>query len=306
MNRNRLVPLMSAAVAIVLLAVRGAVGAEPLQVLILSGRNNHNWKQTTPELVKLYQDSPRFVVDVTEDPTTCTNDVLAKYDALVSNWCAWPDVNNRQWGQQAEKALLGFVRSGKRFVLVHAASATFHNWPEYQQMAGATWKLGTTGHGSIHSFKVAVKDTTHPVTTSLADFEIRDELWHRMSKQPGIQVLCEAFSARDEGGSGQNEPVVICTEFGKGRCFYNILGHDATTMQNTAWRTLMLRGTEWAAIGKVTIPIPDELGTASNRARAGYRWRQTDTSVTLLKNGKIVWQFNHDKSKGKPFFDPVC
>ena len=112
MKRNPL-----AVVAIVLLAVGGAVGAEPLRVLILSGRSNHNWKQTTPELLKLYQDSPRFVADVTEDPTTCTADVLAKYDVLVSNWCAWPDVNGRQWGPQAEKAFLDFVRSGKGFVV---------------------------------------------------------------------------------------------------------------------------------------------------------------------------------------------
>ena len=305
MKRNPLAPLMLAAVAIVLLAVSGG-GAEPLRVLILSGRNNHDWKQTTPELMKLYQDSPRFVADVTEDPTTCTADVLAKYDVLVSNWCAWPDVNGRQWGPQAEKAFLGFVRSGKGFALVHAASATLHSWPEYQQMVGATWKLGTTGHGPMHIFKVAVKDKTHPVTTGLADFEIRDELWHRMGKQPDIHVLCEAFSASDKGGSGQNEPVVICTEFGKGRCFYNILGHDATTMQNAAWQTLMLRGTEWAAIGKVTIPIPDELATTSNQARAGYRWRQTETLLALLKDGRIVWRFTHDKSRGKPFFDPVC
>ncbi len=289
-----------------MLSVSCVSGANPLRVLILSGRNNHNWKQTTPELLKLYQASPRFVANVTEDPTTCTADVLAKYDVLVSNWCAWPDVNGRQWGPQVEKAFLDFVRNGKGFVLVHAASATFHNWPEYQQIAGATWKLGTTGHGPMHTFEVAVKDKTHPVTAGLAGFEVRDELWHRMGKQADIHVLCEAFSAIDKGGSGQNEPAVICTEFGKGRSFYNILGHDATTMQNAAWQTLMLRGTEWAATGKVTIPVPDELATTSNQPSTGYRWRQTKTSLALLKDGKIVWRLNHDKSKGKPFFDPVC
>lgn len=302
-GKCRMIRNPSAMAAIVLLAVGSAVGAQPLRALILSGRNNHDWKQTTPELVKLYQDSPRFIADVTEDPTTCTADVLANYDVLVSNWCAWPDVNGRQWGPQVEKAFLDFVRSGKGVVLVHAASATFHNWPEYQQIAGATWKLGSTGHGPMHLFKVTVKDKTHPVTAGLADFEVRDELWHRMGKQPDIHVLCEAFSAKDKGGSGQIEPVVICTEFGKGRCFYNILGHDATTMQNAAWRTLMLRGTEWAATGKVTIPVPDELATASNQAQAGYRWQQTKTSLTLLKDDKIVWRHNHDKGKGKPFFD---
>jgi len=273
--------------------------AGPLRVLILSGRNNHDWRKTTPVLEQIYNSSIRFVADVTEDPTTCTAGVLAKYDVVVSNWCAWPDVNGRQWGPEVEKAFVDFVRSGKGFALFHAASATFHNWPEYQQMVGATWKLGMTGHGPMHTFKVTVKDKSHPVTAGMPDFDLRDELWHRMGTQPNIHVLCEAFSAKDKGGSGLLEPVAICTQFGKGRCFYNELGHDATVMQNDMWKALMLRGTEWAATGKVTIPVP------SDAAKTGYQWRRSDKLLALVKNGKTVWQLNFDRKLGKPYFHPL-
>ncbi|MBL7153097.1 MAG: PmoA family protein [Phycisphaerae bacterium] len=274
--------------------------AEPLRVLILSGRNNHDWRKTTPVLEEMYNSSSRFVADVTEDPTTCTADVLAKYDVVVSNWCAWPEVNGRQWGPEVEKAFLDFVRSGKGFALFHAASATFHNWPEYQQMVGATWKLGTTGHGPMHTFKVTVKDKTHPVTAGLLDFEIRDELWHRMGTGPNIHVLCEAFSSKDKGGSGLLEPVAICTQFGKGRCFYNELGHDATVLQNDMWKVLMLRGTEWAATGKVTIPVP------SDAAQTAYQWRRSGESLALVKDGRVAWQLNFDRKLGKPYFHPLA
>jgi len=199
-----------------------------------------------------------------------------------------------------EKAFVDFVRGGKGFALFHAASATFHNWPEYQQMVGATWKLGTTGHGPMHTFKVTVKDKSHPVTAGMPDFEIRDELWHRMGTQPNIHVLCEAFSAKDKDGSGLAEPVAICTQFGKGRCFYNELGHDATVLKNDMWQTLMLRGTEWAATGKVAIPVP------SDRMPAGYQWRQTDKSLALVTNGKVVWRFNFAGKLGKPYFHPLA
>jgi len=110
---------------------------KPLRVLILSGRNNHDWRKTTPVLHQMYNNSIRFAADVTEDPTTCTADVLAEYDVVVSNWCAWPDVNGRQWGPEVEKAFVDFVRGGKGFALFHAASATFHNWPEYQPGSSA-------------------------------------------------------------------------------------------------------------------------------------------------------------------------
>jgi type 1 glutamine amidotransferase len=287
----------------------------PIRVLILSGRNNHDWKATTPVLKQIYQDSGRFSVDVTEEPAKCTAQTLAKYDVVVSNWCAWPDVTGRQWGASAEKAFVEFVRRGKGFVLFHAASATFHDWPEYQQMVGATWDLGKTGHGAQHSFKVTISDSNHPVTRGLSEFWIRDELWHQMSRQPGIKVLCEAFSAKDKGGSGQTEPVVISTEFGKGRCFYNVLGHDANTMQNVAWQTLMLRGTEWAATGKVTIAVPgnwpstpaaaEAVRPAQTQGQYKFSWQRTDNSLALLNGDKIVWRFNFDKKLSKPYFHPI-
>jgi hypothetical protein len=37
-----------------------------------------------------------------------------------------------------------------------------------------------------------------------------------------------------------------------------------------------------------------------------YDWRQTDGSLALLNNGRIVWQLNFDKKQGKPYFHPVC
>jgi hypothetical protein len=37
-----------------------------------------------------------------------------------------------------------------------------------------------------------------------------------------------------------------------------------------------------------------------------YDWRQTDSSLALLDNGHVVWQFNFDKNQGKPYFHPVC
>lgn len=40
--------------------------------------------------------------------------------------------------------------------------------------------------------------------------------------------------------------------------------------------------------------------------KPGYDWRQTDSSLALLNNRRVVWQFNFDKKQGKPYFHPVC
>src|SRR5208282_6851971 len=54
-----------------------------IRVLIFSGRNNHDWRSTTPFLRKVLVDSGRFDVRVEEEPAGVTASTLAAYDVLV-------------------------------------------------------------------------------------------------------------------------------------------------------------------------------------------------------------------------------
>ena len=49
-----------------------------------------------------------------------------------------------------------------------------------------------------------------------------------------------------------DEPMIVVTQYGRGRVFHNAMGHDPRPMAGVGFATLMLRGTEWAATGKVT------------------------------------------------------
>jgi type 1 glutamine amidotransferase len=44
--------------------------------------------------------------------------------------------------------------------------------------------------------------------------------------------------------------------YGKGRVFHTPMGHADYSMKCVGFQSVMLRGTEWAATGKVTLPIP--------------------------------------------------
>ena len=48
-------------------------------------------------------------------------------------------------------------------------------------------------------------------------------------------------------------------DYGKGRVFATALGHDGTAVSTPAFIGTFTRGTEWAATGAVTIPLPAEL-----------------------------------------------
>jgi type 1 glutamine amidotransferase len=275
----------------------------PVNLLIITGSNNHDWQKTTLYLKQVYEESGLFKVDITEKPDSLKTKDLIKYEAIVSNWNAFPETS-RKWGTIAEKAILDFVRDGKGFVFFHAASAANYDWPEYQEMAGATWGK-STHHGNIAPFEVKFNNAAHPVTKGISDFWITDELWVDLDQKPDIQILCTAFAPKENNGSDKNEPVVICNEFGKGRCFYNVLGHDVAAMKNLGWRTLMIRGTEWAARGTVSYPVPGDL-TAKTIIQEKLSWRQGKNSITLLNRDRIVWQYNYDKKEGKPYFHPLA
>jgi uncharacterized protein len=48
-------------------------------------------------------------------------------------------------------------------------------------------------------------------------------------------------------------------DYGQGHVFATVLGHDETNIVTPAFATTFARGTEWAASGKVTLPIPAEM-----------------------------------------------
>ncbi len=225
--------------------------ATPIRVLLLSGQNNHDWRETTPKLRAILESGGRFVVTVTDHPETSNAETLAKCDVLLSNWNTFGKPAVAEWPEDLRKAFLDFVRGGKGFVSVHAGTSSFYDWPEYQRLGGASWDLKETGHGPVHQFKVKATAVDHPVTRGMADFLITDELWHRAGLQLGANILATAFSGLDKKGSGRDEPVVLVTELGAGRGFNLLLGHDIHAMEAPGFQELLRRGTEWAATGSV-------------------------------------------------------
>ena len=278
-----------------------------LRVLILSGMNNHDWRSTTPVIKKAFEGCARFCeVDVTDAPGQLDAATLAKYDVLVSNWTPYPDTA-RQWPAETEKAFFDFIQRGGGFVVLHAAACTFQVWPEFQQLIALTWEEKHTSHTRIHTFKVSVEDVNHPITQGMSDFFTTDELYQKMVQKfdQKLNVVCKAFAATEQSGTGQFEPMLVWTQVGKGRGVNLVLGHDAASMQ-TGFKTLLLRSAEWAATGAVTIPIPESWPTtAAMAAPRALRWEQTDTTVALMNSDKVVWQFNYAKTLPKPFFHPV-
>jgi uncharacterized protein len=237
--------------SLALFAASGSLAAGKTKLLIVTGQNNHNWRETTPHLKSFLEAAGKFAVEVTEDPATYLADParLKDVDAFVLNY------NGARWGEAAEKAFLEAVNAGKGVVVIHAANNAFPGWTEYEKMIGIAWRA-TAGHGAYHEFAVSYINHDHPVTKGLPDLAAHpDELYHRLTPAPDepMTVLATAHSETSKGGTGNDEPMALAKSYGKGRIFHTPMGHDLRAMQDPGFMLLVSRGAQWAATGKVTI-----------------------------------------------------
>jgi hypothetical protein len=265
-----------------------------IRVVLIDGQNNHNWRATTPLLKQALEETGRFTVDVSSNlkPGDKPGDVketvpfppeLGKYDVLLSNY------NGVPWPEQFRKELDELLKEGRiGLVIVHAANNAFGNWQEFNDMIGLGWRDKSfgdrlvldeqgkekrvprgegpgAGHGAKHAFKVTVRDPEHPITKGMPHewMHTADELYHGL-RGPGkeVHLLATAYSDKAKGGTGEHEPMIWTVRYGKGRVFHTPMGHDPDGMRCVGFIATLQRGTEWAATGEVTLPLPDNFPTA--------------------------------------------
>lgn len=227
-----------------------------------------------------YKDLPRAKSDPNFSPE------FSAYDVVVSNF----GHGAADWPEATRNSFVEFVKSGGGFVSIHAADNSFPAWREYNEMIGlGGWggrneKSGPYvyynqqgeivrdpskgkggGHGPQHEFSVVVRDEDHPITKGLPGefMHTKDELYERL-RGPAVNmnVLATAFASPNKKGSGRHEPMLMTIDFGKGRVFHSTLGHADYSFECVGFQTVFLRGTEWAATGSVTIPVPEDFPTA--------------------------------------------
>lgn len=279
--------LVALTVASAVVALAPAANPLKLKALIIDGQNNHNWKSTTPLLKQYLEETGLFTVSVATSPAGKElkdfRPKFADHQVVVSNY------NGVAWPAETRNDLTEFVRGGGGFVAVHAADNAFPDWPEYNEMIGLGGWGGRTekdgpyvrvrdgqvvrdtspgrggSHGKRHAFLVETLTTDHPITAGLPPkwTHAEDELYDRLrGPARNLSVLACAYSDPKQGGTGEREPMLMTIAFGKGRVFHTTLGHDTVAMKCVGFITTYQRGCEWAATGKVTLPVPADFPTA--------------------------------------------
>ena len=160
----------------------GCVLAEPISVLIVDGRNNHDWVETTEALRATLLQTGRFDVSVSTSPEKKTingirrpreesSAVQSRYrqllqevtelsvsaeEAFADSWSSWNpgfaehdvvvlNYNGPEWPAAVKTSLESFVKAGGGLVLVHAANNGFAQWDAFNEMIGLGWRKGGFG-----------------------------------------------------------------------------------------------------------------------------------------------------------------
>ena len=71
-----------------------------------------------------------------------------------------------------------------------------------------------------------------------------------------VKLLATAWSNPEKGGTGNDEPVMVVTQYGKGRVYHHVLGHvweggDMRAFENDGFKQTLIGGCQWAATGEV-------------------------------------------------------
>ncbi len=224
------------------------------------------------------------------DPTFIPD--FVRYDVVVSNF-GWKAAN---WPDATQKALEAYMENGGGFVSVHAADNCFPEWDEYNRMIGlGGWggrnekdgpyvyytnegKLvrdmspgGAGSHGPQHQFPVTLRVADHPITEGMPKvwMTTKDECYAKLrGPAEKMTVLATGKDHSEKPPTDRHEPMLMVVEYGKGRVFHTTLGHDDYSCEGVGFILSFTRGTEWAATGKVTQPIPADFPTAR---KASYR-----------------------------------
>ncbi|NMB44921.1 MAG: hypothetical protein GX998_00750, partial [Firmicutes bacterium] len=127
----------------------------------------------------------------------------------------------------------------------------FRESVHWQFMTGGQWVAHPGGDGI--EYTVNIKRGSSPIVEGIEDFKVKSEQYY-VHIDPAIEVLATTRYPVVEGPHSANGevdvPVIWTKRWGKGRVFYNSLGHHADVLEPEHCRTIMRRGFLWAAEGK--------------------------------------------------------
>lgn len=185
-----------------------------------------------------------------------TQDVFMPHKNQLKDMSEEEKKEAQERSERLRGSLQNFVKGGKGFIGIHAATDTFYSWAEYGRMIGGYFSGHPWGAGTDVSIKVEPGQEKHPLVAMFEgqNVEFKEEIYqlkdpYDSSKVHMLLRLDTERSNMDVKGIKRTDNdfgVAWARHWGEGRVFYCSLGHNDHIYWNEKVLRHYLAGIQWA------------------------------------------------------------
>ena len=208
-------------------------------LMVWGGWPGHEPKQCV-DIFAPWLESQGYTVEVSDTLDAYLDKKLGEMSLIVPVWTQGTIT------REQEKGLLDAVKGGVGVAGWHGGMGdAFRDNVEYQFMVGGQW---VAHPGGVIDYTVNITDHRDPVTAGLSDFSIHSEQYY-MHVDSHVKVLATTMFTGEHAPwiEGATVPIAWKKMYGKGRVFYNSLGHVASDFNVPEAKTIVQRGMLWAS-----------------------------------------------------------
>ncbi len=225
--------------------------ADPrVKVLLVTGIEYHNWRETAPQIAKQLASCPDIEVRLETNFNVLCSDEIFNYDVLFFNLWNSRDDSPTLDDDLALSNIEQFLQDGKGIIIYHLAIGMFETHRDrVEKIIGRVYDRSLPGHDPFREFEVQVVKPDHPIMKCVPDFTIADELYtcFALEGRP-IEVLAEATSIQLKKAF----PMAHLHPYGRGYAFTTVLGHDLRALRSPEFVTMLRNAVLW--LGHKEVP----------------------------------------------------
>lgn len=178
------------------------------------------------------------------DSLACLDDAaaLGRFDLIVPVWTM------SEIGRDQALNVCAAVAAGSGIAGCHGGMCdAFRTNVDWQFLTGSQWVAHPGNDGVAYRVRMVADD---PLVAGIGDFDVVSEQYY-LHVDPAVRVLAVTDFPVADGPHAVNGPVAMPVAYtkgyGRGRVYYNALGHQANVIDHGPAAEMLRRGLAWAA-----------------------------------------------------------
>tara|TARA_X000000950_G_scaffold151204_1_gene186236 strand:+ start:1744 stop:2586 length:843 start_codon:yes stop_codon:yes gene_type:complete len=226
-------------------------------IFVYGGMQGHSPKESADLFVPLLEKEGATVKVFNNFSVYEDEKLMGEADLIIQTFTDAFTADPRMNGAQFN-GLKNAILNGTGFAGWHGGLADSSPNPQYHFIVGGDFisHPGELEGMKTSEYEVKIYDQEDYITKGIKDFKVSDTEQYYMMIDPNVKVLATSefklnnWSPAENNIKGSFMPVIWKKNYGKGRVFFNSLGHFLREFEIPEVLTVQMRGFRWASEGK--------------------------------------------------------